>query len=391
MIEQFEASSAMTPPERWPWCIVMSEGRTFSRGGLQVQSPYWHFTAAINAQYAQRHEYSFSLIQPTENRCPHLVYGRRAAAWCKIAAVAGALIHGIDGRPCGSVLYMDSDAVVSNGSLSIDQWLERARDERRDEALVDDEWLLLFSSNYWFGPDELNSGVFLARGSQHASHTCGLLRRWWDSFFPTYNMNRPWEQGALNAMYLSMHGPHARDGRRRTADARVALSTTAWADRIRLLPTARFYRRHDMQWKPPRPGSWQALVAGSQYSEDDFIHHGARSIDAANLAWRGVAWRHGDARRSVINLPAPLARRIEIPVLCGIFNASADLDERCPRAEPSAGTPAGFDDERRYRRVAMGRRNQSHVRLNGQTVREPRPCWGPIHSSYVQAMMEWKC
>ena len=154
-------------PPPWPWCLVQSEGRsdTTAAGSL----PYWRLLPRINRLYSVRHGYGFRFAQLEENRCPHPRHGRRRAAWCKIPAVAMALLHGISGRPCSAVLYMDTDAVISNGSLSIDDWLARAKHERKDEALADDGWLLLASSNYWHEPDDLNSGVFVLRGGERAS------------------------------------------------------------------------------------------------------------------------------------------------------------------------------------------------------------------------------
>lgn len=180
------------------WCVVTSEGRQDGHPSLH---DYILGVAAVNYAYAQRHGYGFRFARPSENRCPHPRLGRRAAAWCKVPVVADVILNGLDGRRCESVLYVDSDAMISNPSLSIDEWLARAR-RRGDDALrADGEWLLLLSSDYWFSPDEPNTGVWLGRAGESAGRrVCGILRRWWDARFPTNNMNRPWEQAAMRAM-----------------------------------------------------------------------------------------------------------------------------------------------------------------------------------------------
>lgn len=211
------------------WCVVTSEGRSEN---VPVMRNYLLSIAAANHDYAQRHSYLFRYAQLSENRCPHPRLGRRVAAWCKILVVADVLLNGIDGQRCHSILYLDSDAVLSNASLSIDGWLERAR-ERRDEALLlDNDWRVLLSSNYWFDPDEANTGVFLLRASGQAGReACGILRRWWDGRWSTFHMNRPWEQVPMAKMLSFVH-PSAPDASAATvADGALSGAKTPWGTR----------------------------------------------------------------------------------------------------------------------------------------------------------------
>jgi len=372
------------------WCVVTSEGRSEN---VPVMRNYLLSIAAANHDYAQRHSYLFRYAQLSENRCPHPRLGRRAASWCKILAVADVLLNGIDGQRCHSILYLDSDAVLSNASLSIDGWLERAR-ERRDEALLlDNDWRVLLSSNYWFDPDEANTGVFLLRASGQAGReACGILRRWWDGRWSTFNMNRPWEQVPMAKMLSFVH-PSAPDASAATvADGALSGAKTPWGTRVRLMPTARFYRRRDPQWQPPHPGSWAAIASGTTYSEDDFIHHGIRSLAALEKQLAADGARHGtrpkSAERSkgetVIMGSFEIARapqfKYNLTALTSIFNGSSALDAVCPKAVPTAGTPDGFDTERGCCRHAR--------RIN----RSAMPCWEVARGSpWVSKMASWTC
>lgn len=250
----------------WPWCIAMSDNRPPSGSVAQP----WQLTAAINALYARRHGYGFVYGQ-LSGKC---LNGARARvhAWCKIPVVAHVLLHGVQGTPCAGVLYLDTDARdrlrtsththararatphrhtgthhtparaqahVANQALSIDAWLARAR-ARGDEALLPQPgaaeegrgaWQLLFASNFWFEPDGLNTGVWLARGGlargqmgaqggqppraeSQPPGACGILRAWWEARFPTLDKRTPWEQGAMTSMHTysrsrAQHQPYS--------------------------------------------------------------------------------------------------------------------------------------------------------------------------------------
>ena len=245
------------------WCIVMSDSRPLNESGVE----YWQVTARINRNYASLHGYGFVYAQVgvdfalngssdarTAPACVHPERGARVAAWCKVPAVAHALLHGIDGRACESVMYIDTDAIVTNRSMSIDGYLDRAR-AIGDEALVEPApWSLLFSSNWWFQSDSLCSGLFWVRNTPDA---CGILRRWWDAAFDSHNLQHPWEQAPIAAAY---HYPRA------------------FGTRLRVMPTARNWhaRAADGQLKPALPTEPQ----------DPFTIHGLKASygDAPVLA-----------------------------------------------------------------------------------------------------------
>ena len=254
------------------WCIVTSDNRP--RDGTPL-SAYWVLHAAINEIYAESHGYGYLYVHLSNRTtpCEYLTKGgsswrRRDATWCKVPAVAHVLLHGLpSGRQCSNVLYLDSDAHVSNWSLSIDDYLARAKD-RGDEALQDDRWQILFSSNYWFEPDSLNTGAWFIRNTASA---CGLLRFWWGrTQFPNYDVRLPYEIGLEQEVMRRMY-----------------VFGRPWGERVRLLPTARFYRRDDYAWrqKGREHSSWAATRAPERsYSHDDFIHHGQKR-HARDIAW----------------------------------------------------------------------------------------------------------
>ena len=93
-------------------------------------------TATINRAYATHHGYGFFFGQIAKNTCVHPKLGVRHSAWCKILVIAHVLIEGIAGSSCSNILYIDTDAYVTNFTLSIDGFLERAR-ERGDESIPD--------------------------------------------------------------------------------------------------------------------------------------------------------------------------------------------------------------------------------------------------------------
>ena len=134
-----------TNPVMWPWCIVMSDTRALSTE--KDPRSVWSLTAHINHAYASLHGYGFAFYQ-VDGACAHLQQGARDASWCKVVALAHALLHGVQNRRCDRILYLDTDAHVTNETLSVDQYLERAR-LRGDDALAsgadraDDSWLLV--------------------------------------------------------------------------------------------------------------------------------------------------------------------------------------------------------------------------------------------------------
>jgi hypothetical protein len=105
--------------------------------------------------------------------------------------------------------------------MSLEECLEHGR-SLGDEALIDDDWSLLFTSNAPHVNAGLCTGIFFARSK---SDSCGILRNWWDANWPDKS-RWSWEQGAM-------------------ADG-VHLHNRAYGARVRVLPTSHTWRAEDI-------------------------------------------------------------------------------------------------------------------------------------------------
>ena len=247
-------------------------------------------------------------------------------------------------------------------------------------------WQLLFASDFWFHPDEINSGIiFLRGGPSVANETCGILRRWWDASFPNFNVrSKPWEQAAMQAMYVFRQGK-ARDPRN---------LRPPWGSRVRLLPSARFFHRVDAQWL--RLGAaWIPADNSSDpnaiYTEDDYIHHGVRAVCcravttlAAILnvkgSWTTRSGRRGGAWQSMGKLALPPTNAVDGAQLAARVFSFPNNASSCPRAHPDVGGEGdrtAFDRERTCCHH-WRRRNHSHTRLDGSYTPVPRRCWKQV-------------
>jgi len=119
-------------------------------------------------------------------------------------------------------MYLDVDVQLLDHSLSLDAYLARARG-LGDEALFDDQWQLLFSSNAPHKPSwGPCTGLFWVRNTATA---CGVVRNWWNSDWPDSG-SQTWEQGPI------AWGVHAHN--------------RAYGSAVRVMPTARAWRREDI-------------------------------------------------------------------------------------------------------------------------------------------------
>jgi hypothetical protein len=175
-----------------------------------------------------------------------------------------------------------------------------------------------------------------------------------------------------------------------------------WGARVRLLPTARFFRHQDAQWRGG--ASWSAMHAPKRsYAYDDFIHHGLkgaahdmavmrRALNAvvgfqrSRTLPRRAAHAPGDANTSTL--------RADAHTLAQIFaSSSSGSTEVCPPAEPEPGTPAGYDNQRSCC-TPDRERTPSRTHINGSLSDAPRPCWRSAswavapHQPHAE---EWTC
>jgi len=226
--------------------------------------------------------------------------------------------------------------------------------------------------------------VIFARGG---AQSCGLLRSWWDAHFPSNYHRRPWEQASIQHLYMRLYstGPEP----------------NAWHapfdSRIRLMPSARYFRRADSQWASGgrRAGgtgdSWASADAPEdEYSEDDFIHHGVRRACCAALnAFKRLS--HSEVNRTLEQTQTiPPVVRIRAAELSRVFDANA-AGMACPKAEPWNGTPTGFDYESKKLSLARAarRRNHSTTNLDGSPSAAPRTCWRESRAKH--RLTTWVC
>ena len=392
------------PPHSW--CIVQSDNRP-----REPITAFWALHAAINEVYARRRGYGYvyAHLVNRSSPCEYLRPGAtqtwhaRAPTWCKVPLLAHVMLHGTpEGRRCASLLYLDTDAHVANFSLGIDEYLARAR-HRGDEALTyDNQWRLLFSSNYWFEPDAMNAGVLFVRNHPEA---CGLLRFWWgETDFPSYDMRSRaagQEQEVMNKMYAY---------------------SRPWGARVRLMPTARFFRRDDHAWQQEvRAAVWWSRSGANEatYFYDDFIHHGqkrhpkgiAQLVAKLTEAWASLlgdasgfqCWcspnRDSCDAEGKFLCSKPPIQATERPMakfgsrsLAGIFS-EPELQSRCPLPLPEPGTAIGFHSHATCCGAWHSRPNR-YTHLNGTlSGAQPRTrCWRKVKwAKLTREVEEWVC
>ena len=359
--------SAKRVPSELPWCIVESEDRPRA-DDRKGTSSYWQAAADRNERYARCHGYGFAYVEHTGGQhgkgCSHSVRGNLSPYWCKIPAVAHVLQHGINGRRCNRVVFLDSDVQIVNYSMSLDAYLEHGR-SLGDEALIDDDWSLLFTSNAPHVNAGLCTGIFFARSK---SDSCGILRNWWDANWPDKS-RWSWEQGAM-------------------ADG-VHLYNRAYGARVRVLPTSHTWRAEDIP-------KLKAFTPPDR--RDPLFYHrcspttGARSKDSGNCAppttAPDAAALHGYCSRDLSSARAEVAL-VKLPSAAMVFDEEKSL-ERCPAAIPRPGvTSASFMNARTCCNGSPLRPSLTH--LDGTAVApglHRRPCWS---SATVSANEEWTC
>jgi len=334
------------PVLSWPWCLAMVESRADNATAI------WSLASAINREYAGAHGYGFyraRLPRPSSGRpaCVHPQHGARAASWCKLAVTLRLLLLGVRGRPCAHVMYIDSDAFILNASMSIDEYLERARSVG-DEAVQDARWELLLSSDFPYRGAGPCAGVFWVKNSPDG---CSIMRAWWD--WPSSpHLLKPWDQGAVNEFYVRAR---------------------PFGDRVRVLPTGRFF--HFVMGTASPADPWLVHVLARH--RERHAQAVARLLSAALRAARGVRRsRHGDVGGEG-GLPDPCEHAGE----SALFDSQA-LGALLARARASGACPPaqrGVDSlGRRLPQTVTEGRGGAQLRpqrthLNGTALAAPSP------------------
>ena len=307
-----------------------------------------------NQRYARCHRYGFAYVHHASGfmGCSHATRGRLSPYWCKIAAMAHVLLHGINGRACDNLVFLDSDVHLVNSSMSLDAYLDRAR-AIGDEALSDDAWQMLFTSNAPHVPSGLCTGIFFVRRTADA---CGILRNWWNVDW-TDTAKWAWEQGA---MAEGVHAYHR-----------------AYGARVRVMPTSRSWHLNEIP--KLRKSAHCAKMAAPH---DPLFHHRCQSITGARKQDT-----HGNCAppaTSADNIYVPLqatcrarARTSKAHVI-SLADAGAvfpeEHDARCPPAAPRRGVVLStfMSDKLCCRGGVL---HPSLTSLNGSQSAARRPCW----------------
>eukprot|EP00307_Rebecca_sp_RCC1486_P002575 CAMPEP_0119421188 /NCGR_PEP_ID=MMETSP1335-20130426/25338_1 /TAXON_ID=259385 /ORGANISM="Chrysoculter rhomboideus, Strain RCC1486" /LENGTH=496 /DNA_ID=CAMNT_0007446591 /DNA_START=80 /DNA_END=1570 /DNA_ORIENTATION=+ len=246
-----------------------------------------------------------------------------------------------------NVMYIDSDAFILNASMSIDEYLERARSVG-DEAVQDARWELLLSSDFPYRGAGPCAGVFWVKNSPDG---CSIMRAWWD--WPSSpHLLKPWDQGAVNEFYVRAR---------------------PFGDRVRVLPTGRFF--HFVMGTASPADPWLVHVLARH--RERHAQAVARLLSAALRAARGVRRsRHGDVGGEG-GLPDPCEHAGE----SALFDSQA-LGALLARARASGACPPaqrGVDSlGRRLPQTVTEGRGGAQLRpqrthLNGTALAAPSP------------------
>ena len=386
--DQSTPQASPSPPHHsaWRWCVVMSDNRPPS--DLPSADSCTAFAYARHHGYgfvytrwvggsANPHSAKQTSARPAGDRptarprasggvlplgntgCIHPRRGALSPYWCKIPAVAHAMLHGVEHRPCERLVYLDTDVRIINRSLSLDAYFDRAR-RLRDEALQDDMWHLLFTSNAPHVHSGLCTGLFFVRNGPTA---CGILRNWFDADWPDKPLPWSFEQGA---MAEGVHAYHR-----------------AYGDAVRLMPTSTTWRWEEIPKLAPMP--WRASPS------DALFHHRCRRVGSSDE----------NCLPSREDVPAPSrscemrdatdgdgSRGRAVDAVMRLLHASEQVfapypsdHGACPVATPRIGVRRG-DFMSAATCCRHGKRlAPSRYHLNGSRSPTPRPCWSSIRIS----------
>ena len=105
-------------PQTPRMCIMMVESR---RAPSQA---YWNVAQFINSEYARRHGYRFISVNSADSEIAGIKSGQ--TGWADRQAGLNRMLAARHWLPsCGSLLYVDSDAFVTNASLSVEAFVDQ--------------------------------------------------------------------------------------------------------------------------------------------------------------------------------------------------------------------------------------------------------------------------
>lgn len=154
-------------------CVVMFDNRPApppnGTAGLD-NLPYLSLSIAANSLYARRHNYRFMFYNFSQGGCRHPKLEGQwrdlPMTWCKLVVLEDAFFHGGQGSLCQSVLLLDSDAIVSNVTQRIEDFVAAHGREKTvllghlDEALMKENNVTLWEKH---GVDLLHPWMFFSQ------------------------------------------------------------------------------------------------------------------------------------------------------------------------------------------------------------------------------------
>ena len=159
-----------------------------------------HFTslaALVNAHYACVHGYDFLYLRLSDEGCVHPHFGTRHASYCKLSAIAHALLK------WSNVIFIDSDSWFAPGAPTIEALISATSDAHgaRDRAPLQPPPPPILSLAWdWPYSNGPNCGFMVWRNSSRALQ---LLATWWHIDSGVYAREHDFEQHAMHWVRLT--------------------------------------------------------------------------------------------------------------------------------------------------------------------------------------------
>ena len=188
----------------------MSDNRDITNNYKDAE--YHSLVAAINYNYAKKHNYDFIYYVPSVpsyhkiNNVNHaknmkhkinsynsLLKQYRSASWTKLITLFDAL-----SKKYKHIVYIDSDSVLVNPDVSLDKYLNNAVYTRGNK---NSELQFLIDKPHSDGPC---AGAIIVNNNLNAKKA---LKYWWNYNIPEFNKVHSFEQEALRSMIVHNKDP----------------------------------------------------------------------------------------------------------------------------------------------------------------------------------------
>lgn len=122
--------------------------------------------------------------------CRHILYGYRAAPWCKIISIYEALVEGFD-----RVVYVDTDAILDRHEWGVRTFWESTPVVSGDPVMAS----LIMTDNYPWPHRDANTGFLIWRNGLMAMK---MARAWWDMDAGIYHHKHDFDQYAIQKVLI---------------------------------------------------------------------------------------------------------------------------------------------------------------------------------------------